>query len=111
MSKSSSDFVVVWVTVPEAKLSGEIARGLVEAKLAACVSELPRARSHYFWEGKLETAEETVLMIKTRNRLLPALARYVKEKHSSQVPEIICTPITDGSREYLEWVGANLDGR
>lgn len=108
MEKSAArDFAVAWVSVPEANLAAKLARGLVEAKLAACVTEIPKTRSHYVWEGKLEAAEEIMLMIKTRLGLMPALERYVKEHHSARVPEIICVPVAEGSRDYLEWIGAN----
>ena len=105
------DFTVAWVSVPDAKLAEKLARGLVESKLAACVTEIPKTRSHYVWKGKLESSMEIMLMIKTRRKLMPALERYVKKRHSAQVPEIICVPLAAGSRDYLQWVRESTASR
>ncbi len=100
-------YSVVLVTVPEEKLAEELARGLVERRLAACVSLVPNLTSHYAWEGKLERASEILLLVKTRAALVPDLIGFIKEKHTAKVPEIISLPILDGNRDYLAWLGAS----
>lgn len=101
------DFRVVLVTAPQLELAEKLAQGLVSSKLAACVTLIPQAVSYYHWEGKLEKTPEVQLIIKTKVGVLPTLIRYIKEHHSSKVPEIICLPLSEGDEGYLNWVGAN----
>lgn len=103
----ASQFRVLFVTVPDAKLADVIARGLVERKLAACVNIIPGATSVYRWEGRIQKDSEVLLLIKTRAGALDELTQFIKEKHTAKVPEIISLPITEGSESYLEWLGAN----
>ncbi|MBI4677303.1 MAG: divalent-cation tolerance protein CutA [Elusimicrobia bacterium] len=100
-------FCVVLTTCPEAEQAKKLARSLVEAKLAGCVTVVPQAISFYHWENKLEETPECMLVIKTRSRSLPSLMRFIKEKHSYSTPEIITLPIVEGDRSYLDWLGAN----
>jgi periplasmic divalent cation tolerance protein len=103
-----TDFRVVLVTAPEGDLAAKLAQGLVEAKLAACVNCIPHGTSYYRWEGKLEQSKETLLVIKTRSGLVGSLTRWVKERHSAKVPEIITLSIVEGDRAYLDWLGASM---
>ena len=100
-------YSVVLVTAPDAgqaeKLSGE----LVKRRLAGCVTRIPGAASEYWWEGKVEKAEEVLLIIKTRTNLIPDVVQCVKENHSHSVPEAIAFPIVEGNKAYLDWLGAN----
>ena len=100
-------FQVALVTVPDAPQARNLAKALVEAKLAACVNILPQVSSYYHWEGKLEETTEHLLVIKTRAGLGVELAQFIKERHSAKVPEVILLPIVEGDRPYLEWLGAN----
>lgn len=102
-----SSYCVVFITVPDANLGDRIAKHLVEEKLAACVNQLPGIKSRYRWEGKVETAEEILLIVKTRSGLLPEVTQYVKSVHPYSVPEVIALPITEGYAPYLNWIGAN----
>ena len=102
-----TNYVVVLLTVPDAKTAETLAAGLVENRLAACVSALPGATSHYYWEGKLRREAETLLVIKTRTAVMPQLIAYVHENHDARLPEIIGLPISEGDKAYLDWVGAN----
>jgi periplasmic divalent cation tolerance protein len=99
------DKIVVLVTCGSAKEARRIARALIEARLAAC-GNIPEApvRSIYRWKGKVETAREHLLILKTSRRRFPALERAVKRLHSYDVPEIIALPIAASSREYLDWI-------
>lgn len=101
------EFSVIFVTAPDIEVADKIGKGLVEAKLAACVTRMSGAVSHYFWDGKLETEAEVVMIIKTRTALLSQVALFVKKGHPSKVPEIISLPIIDGEEAYLTWLGAN----
>lgn len=102
-----SHYSVVLITVPDAKTAERISTALVERRLAACVNQLPGLKSRYWWEGKIETAEELLLLAKTRNSLLPELVTVARSLHPHSVPEIIALPIVDGFPPYLNWIGAN----
>lgn len=107
MPAMATSYCVVLVTVPDHKTAGRVARRLLNDRLAACVNEIPGAHSSYWWENRIETAKEILLMIKTRSALIPEVVRCVRKNHPYTVPEIIGLPIIDGHKEYLAWVRAN----
>ena len=107
-----TDKIVVLVTCGSRKEARKIARALVERRLAACVNEIGApVTSVYRWKGKLETAEEFLLAIKTTKKRFPALREAVRELHSYEVPEIIALPIIEGSRAYLDWIAESVKRR
>src|SRR2546425_7630685 len=104
-----TDKVVVLVTCGTRDEAGRIAKRLVERRLAACVNVLDaRVRSTYRWKGKVETAEEILLLIKSSKKLLPAVRAEVERLHSYEVPEVIALPIAHGSPAYLAWLAECL---
>ena len=106
MQDTTTQFRVVLITTPTEDLADKIAAGLVERKFAACVNVVA-ATSHYVWEGKQQKSKEFLLVIKTRSGLVPDIIGFVKETHTSKVPEIIALPITSGEKTYMEWLAAN----
>lgn len=96
--------LVVLVSVPDAGTGDDLARALVEAGLAACVTRLPGARSTYRWQGAIETAAEELLLIKTPGHRWPALRDAIRRAHPYDVPEILALPVVDGLAEYLAWM-------
>lgn len=98
-------YVVVIITAGSAAEAEQIARGLVEARLAACVNIIPRVDSLFRWQGKLDTAAESLLIVKGRASRLDDIIALVKARHSYQVPEIITLPIVGGHPAYLDWLG------
>lgn len=103
-----TDKVVVLVTVGSLREARKIAKALVEARLAACVNLSPPVRSIYRWQGRIESAREVLLVIKTSREIFPELQAEIRKLHSYATPEIICLPIIDGSREYLEWLAQSV---
>jgi periplasmic divalent cation tolerance protein len=100
-----TDKVVVLVTCSSPAEARRIARAVVEARLAACVNIVPGAvQSIYRWKGKVESAHERLLLIKTSRRRLEKLRKTVEQLHSYDVPEFIALPIAAGSPAYLAWV-------
>ena len=100
-----TDKRVVLVTCSSQEEASRIARAVVSARLAACVNILDSpVRSVYRWKGRIETAMEFLLVIKTRRARLRALESAVAALHSYQTPEFIALPISEGSRKYHSWL-------
>jgi periplasmic divalent cation tolerance protein len=104
------DALVVLVSVPDAESGAELARALVEAGLAACVTRLPGAVSTYRWQGAIETAAEELLVVKTTSRRWPALRDAIRRQHPYDVPEILALRVEAGLEEYLAWLDAAAPG-
>jgi periplasmic divalent cation tolerance protein len=102
--------VFVYTTYPSIVEAEEAGRTLVEQRLAACVNILPGMISHYRWQGAIERAEETVMLIKTRASLAEAVRAWVKDKHSYETPAILVLPIESVDQTYFAWVMAETDG-
>jgi len=103
-----TDKIVVLTTCDSEMLAEQLARHLVEQRLAACVNILPRARSVYRWPEKIEDAAEWILLIKSRRDLFAALRAEIQKLHTYEVPEVIAIPIVDGSEAYLAWLDGQL---
>lgn len=97
-------YLIVFVTVSSKEEAEKIAKGVLEEKLAACVNIIDTVHSHFWWQGKIDSAKEALLIIKTKKALINKLIRKVKSVHSYELPEIIALPIIYGSKEYLDWV-------
>ena len=96
--------IVVLITAGSDDESARIAQALVDEHLAACVNIIPAIQSVFFWEGRTQTARESLLICKSRASLLQNIIGRVKSLHSYSVPEIIALPIVGGSSDYLAWV-------
>ena len=96
--------IVVFITVPNRKEANRIAKELLKDKLAACVNIVENVRSLFWWQGKVDSAKEALLIVKTRKALMHKLIQKVKSLHSYEVPEIIALPIVCGNKEYLKWI-------
>jgi len=98
------------VTVPSVEEAKRISRLILENKLAACVNQLPTT-STYWWKDAIESAEELLLMIKTRKVLVPELTQFVKAIHPYDVPEVISVDIVHGNPDYLTWIAQNTKSK
>jgi periplasmic divalent cation tolerance protein len=103
-----TDKIVVLSTCKSAEEAAQIARALVEKKLAACVNVMPAVRSFYRWKGVIEDEQESLLVIKSSRGLFDQLRVEIEKLHSYEVPEVIAVPIVDGSEGYLEWLDREL---
>uniref|UniRef100_K7C2I1 Protein CutA n=1 Tax=Pan troglodytes TaxID=9598 RepID=K7C2I1_PANTR len=108
-SDSGSGYVpgsvsAAFVTCPNEKVAREIARAVVEKRLAACVNLIPQITSIYEWKGKIEEDSEVLMMIKTQSSLVPALTDFVRSVHPYEVAEVIALPVEQGNFPYLQWV-------
>lgn len=98
--------VLVLTTCPDEATAAAIAGRLVEARLAACVNILPACRSVFIWEGRLDDAQEHLLLIKTREDRYAAVEQAIVQAHPYELPEVICVPIHTGLPAYLSWIDA-----
>lgn len=96
--------VVIYITVSNEEEGVNIAKKLVEEKLAGCINIVRDIRSVYTWQGKIEDEHELLLIVKSDRKLFKRLKDRVKELHSYTVPEIIAIPIIEGSEDYLKWL-------
>ena len=96
--------IVIFVTASTEEEAHKVAELLLGRRKAACVNIVPEVDSSFWWRGKLDSARESLLIIKTRASLLPEIIEMVKSVHSYEVPEIIALPIIGGSEDYLEWI-------
>lgn len=96
--------IVVIVTASNEDEAAKIGRALVDERLAACANIVPKIRSIYRWEGKVQDEPEALMLIKTTTERFELLTARVKELHSYSVPEIIALPIGAGSSDYLSWI-------
>jgi periplasmic divalent cation tolerance protein len=98
---------IILTTAGSQEEAGKIAHALVERRLAACVNIVPQIGSVYRWQGKVETAQEWLLLIKTQGELYERVRDALKELHSYDLPECVMLEVTAGSHEYLDWVTQN----
>ena len=97
------------VTTTETKADAQaIANAVVEKRLAGCVQVIGPITSTYWWQEKIETAEEWLCVIKSRQDLYERLEKAIQEIHPYEVPEILATPVTEGSKSYLTWLDNEL---
>lgn len=97
-------YQLILTTCPDLRSARRVARALVEERLAACVNILPIEQSIYRWRGKIESARERLLVIKSERRAYHAIERRVRTLHPYELPEIIAVPLVAGHRRYLAWI-------
>jgi len=106
--KSAARFAIVLVTAPDLKTARMLTRAALQARLVACANLVPGVESHYWWQGRLETGTEILIIFKTRKSQLRVLEKLILEKHRYDTPEILALPLSAGTRKYLEWLGTSL---
>jgi periplasmic divalent cation tolerance protein len=99
-----TDKQIVLSTAGSEDEARKIAQHLIERQLAACVNIVPQIESVYRWQGKIESSQEWLLVIKTSAENFPAVRDAIRELHSYELPECIAISIEDGSAEYLRWL-------
>ena len=100
----NSDAIVVLTTTPNTEEAETLARKIVEAKLAACVQVLPPVKSFYFWENRIQSDAEHLLLIKTLAEKYDNLEKFIRANHSYDVPEIVALAANKVSEIYLDWM-------
>jgi periplasmic divalent cation tolerance protein len=103
-----SDYIIIFVTCKDKLEAKEITQSLLEQRLIACGNIVSPVTSFFHWEGKIDRAEECLIVMKSRKDLFDQIAEQVKGLHSYEVPEILALPIVEGSKAYLDWMNAVL---
>ena len=104
-----TEYIQVLTTVEHKADAENIAKSLVEKRLAACVQILGPLTSYFHWQGKLDSAAEYLCLIKSRDDLFAELESEIINMHPYDVPEIIVTQVTKGSKDYLNWMASELE--
>lgn len=100
---------IILTTAGSVEEARKLARALVENRLAACVNIVPQVESVYRWQGKVESAGEWLLVIKTMAQSFPGIRATIEALHSYETPECIMVDVSDGDQEYLDWIAASVD--
>jgi periplasmic divalent cation tolerance protein len=104
MGTEAKDILVVMVTVANQEEAARISDHAVRSRQAACATTIPMVHSTYWWEGKLMSDQESMVLLKTTVDKFQALQETIQRVHSYKVPEIIAISVTNGLPQYLEWV-------
>jgi periplasmic divalent cation tolerance protein len=104
----NSEYIIVLVTTAKKVEAEKIAQTLLKERLIACANILNPVTSFFFWSGKIDKAEECLMVMKSRRDLFAELAECLKGLHSYEVPEVLAIPVVEGSAAYLAWMGEVL---
>lgn len=104
MTADPDAVLLVYSTLPDESAAQQLARYLVETRLAACVNVMAPCTSVYCWEGALEQVTEVPVLIKTTAHRYAALELALRERHPYELPEIVAVPVAHGLTGYLAWV-------
>lgn len=105
------EHIQVMTTVERQEDAEQIARTLVENRLAACVQVLGPIASTYHWQGSIESSREWLCLAKSRASLYAQIEEAIRKVHPYQVPEILALPIVAGSQSYLQWIDQETAGK
>lgn len=106
----SSEALLVLTTCGNDEDAQNLARLLVERRLAACVNAIGRVASTYRWRGEIQQDRETLLIIKTTSNQLAELETAIRSHSKYELPEVIAVPVTGGSTPYLAWLWESVGG-
>jgi periplasmic divalent cation tolerance protein len=107
--KSAASFAVVLITAPNLRVARQLARGALRARLIACANLVPKVESLYWWQGKMESGAEVLLVCKTAKRKLAAFEKFVLANHPYDTPEFITLSLSGGTKRYLDWITASVE--
>ena len=105
--KSAAKCFIVLVTAPDMKTARALARAALTARLIACANLVPKIESHFWWQGKIQSGAEVLLVLKTQKSKLAALEKLVLAKHPYATPEFLVLPVAAGNQKYLAWLAAS----
>lgn len=100
--------LIVFVTVPREE-AGKLSTILLKERVAACINVIDKVRSYFLWQGKIDTSEESLLVIKTTSESFDSLKRAVEKNHPYDIPEIAAVNIERVNPEYLNWLRSEIN--
>ncbi|MCS6907172.1 MAG: divalent-cation tolerance protein CutA [Anaerolineales bacterium] len=104
MTNQAGDLILVLITAPSREAAEQLARQLLQERLAACVNLVSGVQSLYWWEGEIQSELEALLIVKARKEgFQEHFIPFVRQHHPYEVPEILALPILAGNEEYLKW--------
>ncbi len=106
--EETTGFAVVLVTASGLEEGNKITAAILDKRLAACVNIVPKISSLFWWQGKIDAADEVLLIIKTRSSRIKDIISEVKSIHSYSVPEVIALPVMAGNSDYLDWIAGEV---
>ncbi|PYK62602.1 MAG: divalent-cation tolerance protein CutA [Verrucomicrobia bacterium] len=106
---ATAPLITVLVTAPKLITARVLAKTALKARLVACANLIPRIESHYWWQGKIESSAEVLIIFKTTQSKLKVLEKLIIAKHPYDTPEFVVLPITAGNKRYLDWVSASVN--
>ena len=104
--QSARKFALVLVTAPDRKTARALATAALRARLIACANLVPKVESHYRWKGKIESAAEVLMILKTTRARLAALEKLILARHPYDTPEFLVLSPDRGTKRYLDWLQA-----
>jgi periplasmic divalent cation tolerance protein len=102
--KPATQFLLVLVTAPDLKTARALVKAMLQARLIACANLIPKIESHYWWQGKIESSAEVLLILKTQKSNLAALEKLILAEHPYDTPEFLVLPVSAGNQKYLDWL-------
>ena len=107
----NAQHIIVLITAKDKKEAMKIGKVLLEYILIACSNIVEEVQSLFWWQGKIDSSKEALLILKTKKSLFNKVVIKVRSLHSYQTPEIIALPIVNGSKAYLNWINDSVSLR
>ena len=105
---NDSGYAIIFITTSNEVEAQKLTDILLGKHRAACINFIEGVKSTYWWQGKLESARECLLIVKTRKSQIDEVARIVRENHSYSTPEVVAMPVIGGNPDYLDWIGREV---
>ena len=106
-----TEYIQIFTTTDKRENAQDIARGIVEKRLAACVQIVGPITSSYWWDDNIEESEEWLLIMKSQKNLYKGLEEAIRGIHTYEVPEILALPVIAGNQGYLDWIDREVRNR
>lgn len=105
---AANSYSLVLVTTPDLKTARKLAKVALTKRLIACANLIPKLESHYWWQGRIETSNEVLMLLKTAKSKLGKLEKLVLAQHPYDTPEFVVLSISRGSKRYLDWLANSV---